>query len=171
MQTIVRQYGLLSGCVGALLMVLMAFYTHNDPNRFDNGAVLGYLGILLSMVFVFLGVRAYRDSVSAGKITFGRAFQVGLYITLISCAIYVVTWLIVMNTLMTDFMDQYMAYSLQKMQEAGKSAEEIANKTAEMEEFKEMYKNPLVAAAFTFLEPFPVGLAVTLLSAAVLRRQ
>jgi len=170
MQTIVRKYGLLSGGVAALLMVLMALYTRNDPNKFDGGEVLGYIGILLSMVFVFLGVRAYRDDVGTGAITFGKAFQVGLFITLISCAIYVLAWMVVANTLMTDFMDQYIAHSLRQMQEAGKSAEEIATKAAEMADFKEMYKNPLIAAAFTFLEPFPVGLAVTLLSAAVLRR-
>ena len=170
MKKIVRNYGLLSGGVAALLMLVMALYTRNDPNKFDGAEVIGYIGILLSMVFVFLGVRAYRDDVGAGVITFGKAFQVGLFITLISCAIYVLAWMVVANTLMTDFMDQYIAHSLRQMQKAGKSAEEIATKAAEMADFKEMYKNPLVVAAFTFLEPFPIGLAVTLLSAAVLRR-
>jgi len=34
-----------------------------------------------------------------------------------------------------------------------------------------MYKNPLFNVAMTFIEPFPVGLVITLLSAAVLRKK
>jgi len=30
--------------------------------------------------------------------------------------------------------------------------------------FKEMYRNPLVNIAFTFIEPLPVGLLMTLIS-------
>lgn len=40
-----------------------------------------------------------------------------------------------------------------------------------MEEFKEMYKNPLINVALTLLEPLPVGLLFTLVSAGVLRRK
>jgi hypothetical protein len=32
-----------------------------------------------------------------------------------------------------------------------------------------MLDNPLVNAAFTFLEPFPIGLVMSLVSAAILR--
>ena len=34
-----------------------------------------------------------------------------------------------------------------------------------------MYDNPLINAAFTFVEPFPVGLLVTAISAAVLTQE
>ena len=40
-----------------------------------------------------------------------------------------------------------------------------------MAEFKEMYKNPLVNIALTFLEPLPVGLVFTLVTAGVLSRK
>jgi hypothetical protein len=41
----------------------------------------------------------------------------------------------------------------------------------EVEKYKEMRKNPVVNAGVTFLEPFPIGLIVTLISAAVLRKR
>ncbi|MBL7774620.1 MAG: DUF4199 domain-containing protein, partial [Saprospiraceae bacterium] len=138
---------------------------------FDNTAIFGYAGILLSMVFVFLGVRAYRDQVNGGVISFGKAFQVGLYICLISCAMYVIAWMIVSNTILTDFMDKYIAYALEKLKASGASAEEIRRETAKMAEYRELYKNPLATAAVTFLEPFPIGLLVTLISAGILRRR
>jgi len=39
-----------------------------------------------------------------------------------------------------------------------------------MAQFKEMYANPLINAAFTVLEPLPVGGLISLVSAGVLRR-
>jgi hypothetical protein len=36
---------------------------------------------------------------------------------------------------------------------------------------KAMLDNPLTNAAMTFIEPFPIGLVVTLVSAGVLRRK
>jgi hypothetical protein len=34
-----------------------------------------------------------------------------------------------------------------------------------------MYENPLINSAMTFLEPLPVGIVITLISAAVLRKK
>jgi hypothetical protein len=44
-------------------------------------------------------------------------------------------------------------------------------KIQEMKKFKEMYDKPLVNAALTFIEPFPIGLVITLLSAVLLRKR
>ncbi|TNE60322.1 MAG: DUF4199 domain-containing protein [Bacteroidetes bacterium] len=170
MNKTILNYGLVSGGVAALLMLIMALYMQRSPDNFEHGEIFGYSGIMLSMVFVFLGVRAYRDQVSDGVISFGKAFQVGLIIMLISCVIYVIAWMIISNTLMTDFMEKYVAFVLKQLEESGASAEAISAKTAEMEHFSELYKNPLIAAGLTFLEPLPIGLPVTLISAAVLRR-
>lgn len=170
MKKTVLTYGLISGGISALLMFGTAYFTRKDPAFFENGEIYGYAGILLSMLFVFLGVRAYRDQLAGGMISFGKAFQVGLYICLISCGIYVVAWTIIYHTMMPDFMDKYVEYSLQKLQDSGASAEEIEKQTAQMDYYKELYKNPLVAAGITFLEPLPVGLVVALASAGILRR-
>ncbi len=40
-----------------------------------------------------------------------------------------------------------------------------------MAKFREWYANPLFNAGITFLEVFPAGLVVTLVSAAILRRR
>ena len=53
----------------------------------------------------------------------------------------------------------------------GASQKEINDVTAQMNHFKEIYKNPLLMAGLTFLEPFPIGLLVTLVSAFILRRK
>jgi len=47
----------------------------------------------------------------------------------------------------------------------------IQAKVQEVQRYKVLEDNPLTNAAMTFLEHFPVGLLVTLISAAVLRRK
>ena len=167
-QTILR-YGLYSGAVAALLMVATGLYYSSNPH-FKNGEYFGYAGILLSMLFVYFGVRSYREQVNGGVLSFGKGFQVGLLIAIISCVCYVLAWMVVYETIMPDFMDKYMEYSLAQMRQSGMAENEIEKHTAEMLQFKEMYKNPLVRFGMTFLEPFPVGLLVSVVSALALRK-
>jgi hypothetical protein len=138
---------------------------------FDRGMVVGYTIIVLSFLLVFFGVRSYREQ-TGGRLTFGRGFTVGILITLISCAFYVLTWeVIYFGGFFPDFLDQYAAHTIDGLKASGASQLEIDATAKQMAEFGEMYKNPLINAAFTFMEPFPVGLLVSLISAAVLRRK
>jgi len=162
-------FGLISGVISSLMMI--ATVPFMNRNGFDHGYVLGYTTIVLSLMLTFFGVRSYRDNVGKGHITFGRAFLVGLAITVISCIFYVVTWEVIYFNFMPDFMDKYGAHVLQKMQASGATATAIQEKAEEINKLKVMYKNPLFNAAMTFIEPFPVGLVITLLSAAVLRKK
>lgn len=170
MKKIILKYGLISGALSAALMLATGVYYHYNPGKFENSELVGYTGILLSMLVVFFGVRAYRDQEGEGKLSFGKGFQIGLIIVLISSTIYVLTWQIVSHTLLSDFMDQYMQYTIEKMKQSGMSAEGLAQKTAEMEHYKELFKNPFISTAIIFIEPLPMGLLVTLVSAVALRK-
>jgi hypothetical protein len=162
-------FGLISGVISSLMMI--ATVPFMDRLGFDHGYILGYTTIVLSLMLTFFGVRSYRDNVENGHISFGRAFLVGLAITVISCVFYVITWQLIYYNFMPDFMDKYGAHVLQNMQSSGATAAAIHEKSEELNKLKVMYKNPLFNAAMTFIEPFPVGLVITLLSAAVLRKK
>ena len=162
-------FGLISGVISSLMMIAtIPFMTRIG---FDHGYVLGYTTIVLSLMVTFFGVRSYRDNVAKGHITFGRAFLVGLAITLISCIFYVATWEVIYYKFMPDFMDKYGAHILHNMQASGATAAALQEKSEEINKLKVMLKNPLFNAAMTFIEPFPVGLVITLLSAAILRKK
>ena len=60
---------------------------------------------------------------------------------------------------------------LEKERKAGASPEALAAKQAEMDKFEEMYKNPVINSAITFMEPLPVALVMALVSAGVLSRR
>jgi Protein of unknown function (DUF4199) len=169
MRKTILTFGLISGAIVSLLMAATVPFA--DRIGFDKGEIVGYTSIVLSCLLIFFGIRSYRDNVGGGQITFGKGFQVGISIALISCVCYVITWEILYYNFLPDFLDKYGAYIGQKMKASGASAAELQAKLQQMQKYKELYKNPFYNAALTFLEPFPVALVVTLISAAILRKK
>ena len=161
------------GLIGGAIMAVMMFATvpFVDKIGFDKGEIVGYTTMILAFMLVFFGIRSYRENVGGGRITFGRAFAVGILITVVACVCYVVAWEILYFKFMPDFVDKYASYRVEKVRASGASQQVIDAKLQEMKSFKAMYDNPFINAAVTFVEPFPVGLIVTLISATVLRKK
>jgi hypothetical protein len=170
MKKIVLTFGLISGAISSVLM--MALISTVERIGFDRGVVVGYTIIVLSFLMVFFGIRSYRENVGGGYISFGRGFSVGILIALISSVIYVMSWEIVYRNWQYDFPEKYTSYMIEKARASGASPEEIARETEKMNSMWALYKsNILVRAAFTFIEPFPVGLLIAPISAFILRRR
>lgn len=169
MKKTILTFGLISGAVSSLMMVATVPFA--DRIGFDRGMYVGYTSIVLSFLLVFFGIRSYRDEVSNGQITFGKAFAVGICITLISCVCYVVTWEVLYYNFLPGFWDKYGAHLIAKQQASGASSAAVAAQIEQVKKYKEMYDNPLINAAMTFIEPFPVGLVITLISAWALRKR
>ena len=127
--------------------------------------------MVLSFLLVFFGIRSYRENVGDGTISFGRAFLIGILITAIGSIFYVVTWEILYFNFMPDFFDKYAQYIAAKARAAGATQQMIDAQVQQMKSFKANYDNPFINAAISFTEPFPVGLIITLISAAVLKRK
>jgi len=169
MKKTILTFGLISGALSSLMMVTTVPFAHRIG--FDKALFVGYTTIVLSFLLVFFGIRSYRDNAGNGQITFAKAFAVGICITLISCIFYVVTWEIIYFNFMHDFMDQYGAHMIERLKATGASAAAIQAQLQKQEKLKELYEKPFYNAAMTFIEPFPVGLAITLISAGVLRKK
>lgn len=169
MKQTVLTFGVLSGVMSAAMMAATVPFI--DVIGFDRGVVVGYTAIVISFLFVYFGIRSYRDNVLGGYISFGKGFQAGILITLISCFFYVSAWLVVYYNFIPDFADKYAAYLVDDQRARGASQAEIDEMVRKSEAMKAMLENPLINAAVTFTEPFPVGLLVTLISAGVLRKQ
>jgi hypothetical protein len=169
MKKTILKFGLISGLLCSLMMA--ATMPFEDQIGFDKGEYLGYTLIVLSFLLVFFGIRSYRSDAGNGQITFAKAFGIGISITLITCVFYVVTWEVIYFNFMHDFIDKYSAYEAAKAKASGASAAAIQAQLDQIQRSKILYDNPFYNAAITFLEPFPVGLAMTLLSAAILRKK
>ncbi|MGE0865614.1 MAG: DUF4199 domain-containing protein [Vicinamibacterales bacterium] len=169
MQKIVLTFGLIAGAVMAAFM--FATLPFQEQIGFDRGAIVGYTSMVLAFLMVFFGVKSYRDNVAGGHVTFGQAFKVGLLITLVATTCYVVSWQILYYGFMPDFLEKYTAYALEQARQGGATDTQLAQQAREMAEFGEMYQNPLVNVAFTVIEPLPVGLVFTLVTAGVFGRK
>ena len=170
MKKIVLTFGLISGLMISVLMggsLLVA----NKIGSGHNSMVLGYTMMVASFLLVYFGIRSYRDNTLAGQISFGRACACGILITLLTTVCYVATWEILYFNFMPHFMDGYFAAQIQKVQASGLDPATTATRVAAILRSQQLYQNPFVNMAYTFMEPLPVGLIITLISAAVLRRK
>ncbi len=103
--------------------------------------------------------------------TFGRGFLVGLGIAAVAAVCYGIVWAIVYANFLPDFCDKYAAYMIDKVKASGGSAEKIAEATEKAAQMKRLMANPVTNAAMAFLEPFPVGILASLVSAGILRKK
>ncbi|HWI19788.1 MAG TPA: DUF4199 domain-containing protein [Vicinamibacterales bacterium] len=167
MKKVVLTFGLLSGAVVTGLMFMTLPFA--ERIGFDRAVYVGYTTILISMLFVYFGVRSYRDNVLGGQMSFGTGFTAGLLITLVSSACYVASWLVMYYGFMDGFGERYAAYIVESAQARGASQAEIDVALQQGRDAIAMLDNPLINAAVSFTEPIPVGLLVTLISATALR--
>lgn len=169
MKKIVLTHGLIAGAILSAMMALTVPFMHRIDT--DVSLLIGYTSMVLGFLFIYFGVRSYRDTVGRGRIGFGRAFATGALIALVGSACYVATWEVIYFNFTPNFMEEYQARVLQQERAAGASEAALAAKRAEMAKMAELYKNPLFNAAITFAEPLPVGLVIALVSAGVLSRR
>ena len=168
MKKTVLTFGLIAGLIISVLMNASLLLANKIGSH---SMALGYTIMVASFLLIYFGIRSYRDNNLAGQISFGRAFTCGILITLITTVFYVVSWEIIFFNFIPHFMDGYFAAQIHKVQSAGLDPATTAAKIAAIQHSQQLYQNPFVNAAYTFIEPLPVGLIITLISAAILRRK
>lgn len=164
MKKIILKNGILGAIIVCIVMMSMTLYMKANPNNEPN-AIVGFGSMLLAFIFVILGIKQYRAS-NNNQITFGKAFLIGVLISLVISVIYVIVWLIIYYNFFPDFIDRYSEIVLKSTK-----PEDIAAKTAEMNQMKEWYKNPVMIILLTLMEIFPLGIVVSLIAAFVLKRR
>ena len=171
MRKIIITYGLISGTiVAALMFATMSLYKTNILSH-SNGEVIGYTTMVIALSLVFFGVRSCRDNYFNGVLTFGQGLKIGLLISLISALMYALAWEVCYNTFMSGFAEEMANNYLDEIKASGKSAADINAAVAQMESFKVWYKNPVLRFGMTLLEILPVGIVISLISAALLRKK
>jgi F0F1-type ATP synthase assembly protein I len=161
MKNIILKNGLLGGLAVGTIMIAMTAYMKYNP-QYEPSSILGFSSILLANLFVVLGILEQRKA-NSGSITFGKAFQIGILISLITSIIYVALWLIMYYNFFPDFMDRYADLVLKHT-----NPEELAQKTADINQMKEWYKSPLMIILLTLMEVFPFGIAFTLVASLII---
>lgn len=161
-------YGTLSGLVVICSMLLGIIF--GDTLGILTNQWVGYLIMLVAFTLIFMGIKRYRDVELGGVIGFGRAFLLGLCISVVAGIAYVIVWEGYLASTDFAFIDGYIASSIEAYRESGLSGAALDREIATLEGLRESYGNPLFRMPMTFLEIFPIGLVVSLVSAAILRK-
>ncbi len=171
MQRTILVFGGIAGLIVSATMAIMMLIHKQNPGSFDSGEVVGYASMLLSASLIPVAIKSYRDRYQAGFISFRDAFGMGLGIALIASALYVATWVVIYKTVYPNFAQDYTKFALDKLVASGKTAAEIAQSKQEMKAMFSYYDTWLGLIGITFIEIFPIGLIVALISALVLKRK
>jgi hypothetical protein len=171
MKAFVIRYGLIAGVIVAIPM--LAYWLSLPADAILPPAttmmVATYAVMLVALTLVFVGIKQYRDRVLGGVIRFGPALLVGLAISAIAGLCYAFAWEICRIFGRFDFTAMYATTFVEEARARGADAAGMAAAAEQAAQFTQMYANPLFRIPMTFLEIFPVGVLVTLISAALLR--
>jgi hypothetical protein len=115
---------------------------------------LGLLVMFIAFSTIFVAIKQHRDETLGGVISFWAALLLGLGISTIASLVYVAIWECYLAV--TNY--QFIADYAEQSQDA-----------AQAKRFTEQYSQPLFRMMVSFVEVFPPGLMVSLVSAALLR--
>jgi len=163
-------FGLISGLIVTAFMVFASIKCYVS-GTFKDSEVYGYTGMLVAFSFIFVGIKNYRDKYNNGIISFGKAFRIGLFIALIASTFYVLVWVVEYYVFFPDWLTKYCTHVINDAKASGVSQLELDKKTAQMNWFKEAYKNPLFVVLLTYMEILPIGVVISLISALFLKRK
>ena len=169
MKQYIAKYGLTAGVLIIATMVLGSMLS-GGAGASGFSEVFGYAVMLLALSLIFVGIKRYRDRELGGVIRFSQALLLGVAISAVAGIGYVASWEIYLNMTDHDFIHDYTESVLAKKREAGVVGAEYAKAEEEMTQMTERYQNPLFRLPMTFLEIFPVGLLISLISAGLLRK-
>ena len=159
-------YGAIGGAiaVGAIVVSLLFGGDHGGGSL-----AFGYAVMIVALTLIFLGVKRYRDRDLGGVIKFAPALGLGLMIATVAGAFYALGWEGYLAATDYKFMPEYVAAAIAKQEAAGVTGAELKQFTDGLKAMEESYKNPVYRFGMTFIEIFPVGVIIALISAALLR--
>jgi len=145
--TVIRfsTYGILVGFV-AFLAGLYFDITTNEA--------FGYATIVASLLFVYFGIKHFRDRRNEGKISFGKAMVIGLLISIFTAIGIAIADYIYTTVINPDFFEEY----AELMRAKDPSVEIVEFTSSE-------------AAIFMFAIVFIIGLMISLISSLILQRK
>ncbi len=138
---------------------------------FNTMAIFGYASMILSLVFVYFGIKHFRDQINDGKVTLGKALVIGLLISLFSAIGFAIVDYIYTTSINPNFAVEYKSYTMTQLSEANLSAEEFKTKVEELEASMDMMGSSSFMAFVMFGTVMIIGFIISLISGLILQRK
>ena len=167
MKKIIIRYGLY-GFVAAAVLFFCAL-TLGENLSYGTQEFIGYSSMVLSLIFVFFGIKNYRDKENNGKISFGKALAIGMLITLFAALGFAIIDFIFTAYINPDFAEQYMTHSMENLEKTY-SGEELVAQKEKLNGMKE-YMTSSFMALLMFATVLLVGFVISLISSLILNKK
>jgi hypothetical protein len=163
MRKLIWTYGLIAGLMLSVNLFL-GIPVVGETMNFEQGETRGFIMMTLAFTLVLVAIRQVSRRFYNEGISFGKAFLLGLYISLIASIMYIISWEYILSNHIPDFADQYLEYRTDKLQSSSLDAAKIESTLSMETSLMTMYKtNTFYRLGLSFSEIFPIGLFVSLL--------
>ena len=157
------KYGLIVAATG-ILISMITYVAGLDKT--DAGQYIGYINVLIMIVAMVLAIKERRDKELGGFIEFGQAFGTAALTAVIASAISSVYTYIYMALINPSFHDYLIQKQQAKMEEQGKTQEQIDMALPYIEKFT----TPGMISLFAFLGGIVMGVIIALIIAAIMKK-
>jgi Protein of unknown function (DUF4199) len=159
------KYGLMFGFIPAIIMFLVyAVGMHRDQSV---QTYMQFISIAIVLVVIFLGIKAERDHVLNGFISFGKAFSTGFMIVLIGAVIGIAMTYLYFDVIDPGKRDFMIMLQEDALYDRGMSPEQIDQALPQIEKFMTL---PMMII-FGFFGNLIIGSVITLICAAILKKE
>lgn len=168
MKKTVIKYGTYSLLTATILFFLALFL--GEKLDYSTQEIIGYTSMIVSLSFVYFGIKYYRNNINEGKISFGIALQIGILISLFAGLGFGVIDYLYTTVINPDFATEYLNKTLETMK-TSLTFEEYEIKSAELRKQMEAYGGSGFMAFIMFVTVLIIGFILSLLSALFLSRK
>lgn len=158
-------YALILTIAGAILHLLL-FFTGFQTEKLAVGQHLNWLGLIIMVVVLFLGIKAVREEAADKSLSYGKGVGTGALISLMSGLMSAVYNFIHFKFINTEFVDYQMELVRAKWEEAGMSATQME----QAEGITRAMMGPVAQAIWTPIMAVLIGTIVSLIVSAFLKR-
>lgn len=168
MKPTVFRYGIFA-TLTVLVLSWSAFFLARSASFAVQEAV-GYLSIFISMIFVFLGIRHYRDKFNGGYLSFGQGLKTGILIVLLPAVFFGLFDILYTEVINPSWMDDYYSHAVEQMKKTTDPSR-LDAALKKMEAQREMFASPVMQFLLMTATVLVIGLIVTILSSLALMRR
>lgn len=158
-------YAVILTVVGAVMRLLL-YFTGYETEKLATGQHAGWLGAVLMIVILVMGIRAVREESPGKYMSYGKGLGAGVLISLYASLMSAVYNFIHLKFINTQFVDYQMELIRTEWEKAGMSAAQME----QAEGFTRAMMGPVGAAIMTVIITVCLGLVISLIAAAFLKR-
>ncbi|AXG69370.1 hypothetical protein KORDIASMS9_01590 [Kordia sp. SMS9] len=169
MKNTVLTYGIYSFILASVLFSLALYFGY--ALAFKTHGIIGYATIVASLVFVYFGIKHYKNHDLDGEIDFKKAFTIGFGIASFSAIAFGLIDAIYITSINPDFVENYIAYEYGLLDTQNLSAAAVYIEKKSIMLRSEVFESATIVFFITLMMVLVVGTIISLGSALVLHKK